>query len=514
MRETRCCAFPRCRAFFSGPYRPARSHLAQETWMKSRGHVRTVDAPLPIALFRGQPSANGSPGSAGATHDGVGPLHRDPRSKLTPLARRDDRDDGLVDRGRDAVPLAEARDRAVDGLDLAATAGIVIEEHRGPRVRDLAAERPDVLDRIADIEPHVGRPGDRDGLPGAALGHAPGARIGHDLTDGQPRGAARAREGHVHDQLLPDHAGDVVEQADRKAGRLPDLRGSPQRLGRQSGEGSEPDHLHAVVMRVPRSPHRGPKAADDADGKPVLAKDGSRDLGRAEAVLDRLHDRAGTEQRHAGPRRRRDIEGLRRDDDKVTGPNPICIRFRAGEPDRAVPAGALNPETMSSHRLGVVGPERDGVALVAGVRHERGVDRTHRAAADDRNLCHACLLGPRERWPSAHPGSPALRTGSVPHRTCPAKAALRGPMGWSTGPPSGAEPRTSGPPSSLSRALTFVSAGAMVLSASATSRSESLIAADPQYPAVFPTVLGHGAEPGRAFRERLDWHRWIRDDRF
>src|SRR3954468_2684927 len=121
--------------------------------------------------------------------------------------------------------------------------------------------------------------------------------------------------------------------------------------------------------------------------------------------------------------------------------------------------------------MGNIGSDRKVPAVV--------VDRTHRAAADDRNLCHACLLGPRERWPSAHPGSPALRTGSVPHRTCPAKAALRGPMGWTTGPPSGAEPRTPGPPSSLSRALTFVSAGAMVLSASATSRSESLIAADP-----------------------------------
>ena len=51
MRETGYRAFPCRRAFFSGPYRPARSHLAQETWMESRSHVRIVDAPLPIALF-------------------------------------------------------------------------------------------------------------------------------------------------------------------------------------------------------------------------------------------------------------------------------------------------------------------------------------------------------------------------------------------------------------------------------------------------------------------------------
>ena len=77
------------------------------------------------------------------------------------------------------------------------------------------------------------------------------------------------------------------------------------------------------------------------------------------------------------------------------------------EPDRAVPAGALNPETLSSHRLGVIGPERNGVDLMTGIRHERGVDRAHRAAADDRNFCHACLLRPPERRSSAHSGSPA-----------------------------------------------------------------------------------------------------------
>src|SRR4051794_39085459 len=75
----------------------------------------------PLSLSRPQPASGGE----------------------TALARLDDRDDGLVDRGRDAVPLAQARDRTVDGLDLAATAGIVVEEHGRPRVRDLAVELPD-----------------------------------------------------------------------------------------------------------------------------------------------------------------------------------------------------------------------------------------------------------------------------------------------------------------------------------------------------------------------------------
>src|SRR4051812_36163660 len=42
-----------------------------------------------------------------------------------------------------------------------------------------------------------------------------------------------------------------------------------------------------------------------------------------------------------------------------------------------------------------IGPECNGVNLMTGIRHECGVDRAHRAAPDDRNFCHACLLRPR-----------------------------------------------------------------------------------------------------------------------
>jgi hypothetical protein len=50
MREIGYCTFPRRWTFFSGPYRSARSHFAQEMWMKSKGHVRTVNAPLFITV--------------------------------------------------------------------------------------------------------------------------------------------------------------------------------------------------------------------------------------------------------------------------------------------------------------------------------------------------------------------------------------------------------------------------------------------------------------------------------
>ena len=58
------------------------------------------------------------------------------------LTRLDDSDNRLVYGGRHTVLLAKTRDRAVDGVDLASATGVVVEQHRGARVRDLAAERP------------------------------------------------------------------------------------------------------------------------------------------------------------------------------------------------------------------------------------------------------------------------------------------------------------------------------------------------------------------------------------
>src|SRR3954451_9934721 len=64
------------------------------------------------------------------------------------LAGLDDADHCIVDRRRHAERLAEPRDRPVDGVDFAATAGVVVEQHRGPRAGNLAAEFSDVLDRV------------------------------------------------------------------------------------------------------------------------------------------------------------------------------------------------------------------------------------------------------------------------------------------------------------------------------------------------------------------------------
>ena len=77
-------------------------------------------------------------------------LRRSRLQNKRPLASLDDADHCIVDRRRHAERLAEPRDRSVDGVDLAAPAGVVIQQHRGPRAGNLAAELADVLDGIAD----------------------------------------------------------------------------------------------------------------------------------------------------------------------------------------------------------------------------------------------------------------------------------------------------------------------------------------------------------------------------
>jgi hypothetical protein len=65
----------------------------------------------------------------------------------------------------------------------------------------------------------------------------------------------------------------------------------------------------------------------------------------------------------------------------------------------SIAAGTFATQSLGGHRLGVIGPQRDGVNLVTGVNHERGTDRSHRATADDRNLRHSVQAARRVTTP-------------------------------------------------------------------------------------------------------------------
>src|SRR4051812_38144905 len=98
------------------------------------------------------------------------------------LAGLDDADHRIVHRRRHTERLAEPRDRSVDSIDLAAPAGVVVEQHRWPRAGNLAAEFSDVLDRITHIQLHARRLGDGDGFLGAAPRDGPGIVILEDFA--------------------------------------------------------------------------------------------------------------------------------------------------------------------------------------------------------------------------------------------------------------------------------------------------------------------------------------------
>jgi hypothetical protein len=85
-----------------------------------------------------------------------------------------------------------------------------------------------------------------------------------------------------------------VEQGNLETGRFPNLGGGLQKLLRQPGECAEADHLHAVVMRMPRRPYRSAETSDNTDGNTIRAKYRGSDLRRSQAVLNGLDDRLRT----------------------------------------------------------------------------------------------------------------------------------------------------------------------------------------------------------------------------
>src|SRR5207248_2676842 len=115
---------------------------------------------------------------------------------------------------------------------------------------DLLAEGADVLDGVVEVEGDAGREADSMGLGGAARGDRPRALVAEHLADRPPEDRARATEGDVADELLPDEPLHVVEGAHVEPGRAPDLgdRLDPRR--RRPVPLAEADQLEPVVVNV------------------------------------------------------------------------------------------------------------------------------------------------------------------------------------------------------------------------------------------------------------------------
>src|ERR1700682_1456278 len=73
-------------------------------------------------------------------------------------------------------------------------------------------------------------------------------------------------------------------------------------------------------------------------------------------------------------------------DDEIAGPDSVGRRGGMNG-HRAIAAGAFPTQAPGPPCLGMIGPERDGVNLMTGVNHQRGIDPSHCATADHRNLC-------------------------------------------------------------------------------------------------------------------------------
>jgi hypothetical protein len=140
----------------------------------------------------------------------------------------------------------------------------VIEQHRRPRVADLPAQFPDVLDRIADLQPDAG------------------ARATATASSAQPRATRQASRSCITSPIVIPVRQQVPEKVTfmisfshtmrRRSSNRATLKPADSQIAaeacetraRQPGIAAEAHHLHAVVVRVARRAQRRAEAADHA----------------------------------------------------------------------------------------------------------------------------------------------------------------------------------------------------------------------------------------------------------
>src|SRR6266542_822165 len=310
---------------------------------------------------------------------------RSPSTRGLCFERLDQRGDRPVERGGKAESVTDARDCAVDEVDLAPSACHEVEQHRRSRVRDPQSEVANVGGGVVEAERDVQRLRDLEGLTAALRGDRPRGGARDHLPDRAAEHGAGAAEGDIADELLPDEPVDVVIGLDVEAGRPPDLRDRLDPRRHRALALAEPDELESVMMDVARLDDRGAEAAGDADRYSLLSEDGGCDVGPAEAVLDRKHERLRSDEHASRLGRRLHVHRLRGDDDELCLADLGCVRGRMN-PDDTVAACALDAKASLADRVAMLLPAVDGPDLVPGAREQAGVDGAHRSGPGDGNF--------------------------------------------------------------------------------------------------------------------------------
>ncbi len=260
----------------------------------------------------------------------------------------------------------------------------------------------------------------------------------HQLTHRDVEHGTGGAEGHVAEELLPDHERHVGEGADVEAGLVPSLRNPLDAVTQAAAHFGDPYQSHAFVVHVPRLRDRRPEPLGDPDHD-VLFRDAlGHPLACAQPVLERHDDTVGLQQRCDLRCHRVDVRCLGGDHPDITGPRSSGCVADMEVVDDVAATGPRHGQPGSGDGVDVLLPDVDGPHLVAGLAEEAGVHRAHCSGSDYCDLhvvlCESPMAGQRSygtgscsrRRPTTGPRR-RLRERAAPGRRPAGSQCRRGP---------------------------------------------------------------------------------------
>ncbi len=218
------------------------------------------------------------------------------------------------------------------------------------------------------------------------------------------KAAVGALEGHVAEELLPDHAVDVSESPHVEAGVTPHPLDPLHPFGQPTAHLTDADQAHAVVVHGSGLGDGRPEAFGDPDDDLVLTDMAGNALAGPEPVLERHHHISGPQQAGDPTGHLVDVGRLGGDDPQVARSGIGRCRRDLEAIDDIAAAGAGNPQPIGLDGIEVLPPRIDGPDLVAGLPEERGVHRAHCTRSDNGNLHRTSITVTHWTWnrPSCH----------------------------------------------------------------------------------------------------------------